>query len=84
MSFSKPLVTFHIEGSGVNALNQDGITGLRVSDFDERQLAEAINKICSNDALQKKLGSHARYAYTQNYTIEAMGNKLEKVYDISF
>ena len=84
MSFSKPLVTFHIEGSGVNALNRNNITGLMANSFDEKKLAEAINKICADNALEKRLASQARLSYEQNFTIEAMGSKLEKVYDKFF
>jgi rhamnosyl/mannosyltransferase len=81
MSFSKPLVTFHIEGSGVMALNQNKVTGLVVPDFDEEKLAGAINTICNDVELQEELGRRARHSYESNFTIDVMGKKIEELYD---
>ena len=60
MYFGKPVVTFHIPGSGVNYVSLNGITGVECANRDIQEYADAI-KILANDAnLRNKMGKNAK------------------------
>lgn len=62
MYFYKPAVTFHIEGSGVNYLNLDGVTGLEAKNSDSKDYASKINTLLEDEELYNKFStaSHER------------------------
>ncbi|MEM2174655.1 MAG: glycosyltransferase [Candidatus Micrarchaeia archaeon] len=47
--FGKPLITINVEGSGMNYINKDRITGFVVPPKDPKAIAQAIKDILSND-----------------------------------
>jgi rhamnosyl/mannosyltransferase len=59
MFFGKPLVTTRLR-SGVEAVNEDGQTGLTVEPRDARGLALALSKLLADDALRASMGAAAR------------------------
>ena len=67
-----PAVTFTIEGSGVNYVNQDGITGIEVHEFDARQYAQALMS-----ASKEKYGENARNWAKENFTEKSITNKIK-------
>lgn len=81
MYFEKPAVTFTIDGSGVNYVSLDGVTGIEVENCNDEAYAKAIIKLGENSTLRKELGANARkrveelflpWAFKNN-TIELFG-----------
>lgn len=60
MSFGKPAVTFTIEGSGVNFVSLNGVTGIEVPNGDDRAYAEAIERLGKDEELRATYGDAAR------------------------
>lgn len=81
MYFGKPIVSTNIPGSGVKWVNQNNITGLVVPPKDNKALAEAINKILKNPELKKKFGENAQRRFEKEFKIEAVANKIFKLYN---
>lgn len=59
MAFGKPIINTNL-ATGVPEVSLDRETGLTVEPKNVKQLAEAINKILSNDEMRKKFGQAAR------------------------
>jgi glycosyltransferase involved in cell wall biosynthesis len=53
---------------------------LRVVEYDEKSLSEAILEILSNNDLKKKLGKEGRELIKYNYSSEIVGEKIENLY----
>jgi glycosyltransferase involved in cell wall biosynthesis len=81
MRAGKPIVATNIEGSGVNWVNQDGLTGINVPVRDERSLAEAIELVLTDQALRARLANGAKQRYHQQFTDDLMVDSFLKVYD---
>jgi N-acetyllactosaminide 3-alpha-galactosyltransferase/rhamnosyl/mannosyltransferase len=77
--FGKPLVTTNVEGSGMNYVNKDGETGFVVEPKNTKTLAEAINKILSDEDLYKRLSQNAKKRFNE-FKIEAIGDKIINLY----
>lgn len=58
--YGKPAVTFTIEGSGVNFVNLNNVTGLEVANKDSKALSEAIVKILEDKELYASLSENAK------------------------
>lgn len=70
MYFGHPVVTFTIDGSGVNYVSLDGVTGLECPNGDSKAYAEAIKKLATDPELKEKLGQAARKRVLENFTYE--------------
>lgn len=68
MSFAKPAITFTIEGSGVNYVSLNGITGIEVQNGHSEQYAEAVKMLGSNSQLRNEYGTSARDRVNQLFT----------------
>lgn len=75
-----PAVTFTIEGSGVNWVNLNGITGIECPNRDSMAFAAAIDTILSDDALAAKYAKAAHERVAENFTITKMMEKMNEVY----
>nr|MCR5764545.1 glycosyltransferase [Treponema sp.] len=62
-----PAVTFTIEGSGVNWVNKDGVTGMEVHELDAKKYAQALMSVS-----KEKHGTAARNWVSENFTEEAI------------
>ena len=78
--FGKPLITTNVEGSGMNYVNQHNITGLVVPPKDPKTLAEAINKILSDENLYNYFSENAKKRF-EEFRIDTIGNKIIKLYE---
>ena len=76
-----PAVTFTIPYSGVNWLCLNGETGLESENGNVQALADAINHLLITDDLRKKLGENAKKRIETNFTIEAIKQQLEELYE---
>lgn len=75
-----PAVTFTIEGSGVNWVNLNDVTGIEVANKDTKAFAEAIDKILSNKELAERYAEAAHRRVVDNFTIPKMMEEMNKVY----
>ena len=75
-----PAVTFTIEGSGVNWVNLNGVTGIEVPNKDIVAYAEAIDKLLGDDALAKQYGEAGHQRVVENFTIPKMVEQMEACY----
>lgn len=78
-----PAVTFTIEGSGVNWVNLNGVTGIEVPQDknQDRAYAAAIDRLITDTALQKKYAEAAHKRVAENFLIRHMVKKMEEVYE---
>ncbi len=85
MYFGKPAVVFNIPGSGVNYLNQDGVTGIECPNRDYKAYANALRRLCLDSDLRVKYGNAGRdrilkYFTNEHFqvnTVKAMENLLK-------
>lgn len=80
MSLGKPVIATDIPGSGVPWVNQHGVTGLNVPVRDSDSLAEAIRRICEDDALREEMSREALKRFDQFFTIEQMVDNTRRIY----
>ena len=80
MHFGKPIVATNIPRSGVPFVNIDGVTGLNVEPKNEKELAEAIEKICSNKELYNKFSANAQKIVKEKYSAKKIIKALVDVY----
>lgn len=78
--FGKPAVTFTIDGSGVNYVSLNGVTGLEVKNSDEEELANAIKKLAQDKELRLKLGSAGRQRVKDLFTFEKFKENVLKLF----
>lgn len=70
-----PAVTFSIEDSGVNWVNQDGITGIEVHEQNAEKYAQALMSVS-----KAKYGESGRDWVKKNFTEEAIFNIMRDFY----
>lgn len=75
-----PAVTFTIEGSGVNWVNLNGVTGIEVPNKDVKAYAEAIDRLLTDEALAIQYANAAHQRVIENFTIPKMMEKMNEVY----
>jgi glycosyltransferase involved in cell wall biosynthesis len=80
MSFSKPLITCKIEGSGVSWVNQNNNTGFVTEINSPTQIAEAIIKINSDVNLKNHFSTNALKRYQTEFTRYKMIDSLVELY----
>lgn len=81
MKFGKPAVTFTVEGSGVNYVNLNGVTGIEVENRNVIQFAKAIRRLSDDKELAAKYGAAAKTRVEELFTFskftENMGSVIE-------
>jgi len=80
MTFSRPIVSTDIKFSGVNFVNINNKTGFVVKIKDEKQLAEAIIKLLSNEELRKRFGREARKRVLKYFDKMLMSERTYEIY----
>lgn len=85
MYYKKPAVTFHIDGSGVNFVNLDKVTGLEAPNKDYVALAKNIETLATNKGLANEYANNAYRRIKDNFTFDAfkenLTNLLEDIYE---
>ena len=81
MYFGKPAVTFTIPGSGVNYVNLNGVTGIECPNCDIQAYADALRKLCHDDALREKYGRAAKQRVVNNFTISIFEENIKHLID---
>lgn len=80
MSVGCPVVATRIEGSGVSWVNEHGVSGLNVAPRSSREIAEAIQSICSNSEVHARFRSGAKDRYQRLFTLDKMTSGLIDIY----
>ena len=75
-----PDVTFYIEGSGVNWVSLNGVTGIEVDNSDSKKYASAIDKLLRDDLLRKQYADAARKRVVEYFTIEKEQEAANEIY----
>jgi glycosyltransferase involved in cell wall biosynthesis len=81
MYYSKPAVTFYIEGSGVNFVNLKDVTGLECANSNYEEYANALKKLADDKDLRINLGEAARQRVLDNFTFDKFKNNVKKLCD---
>jgi glycosyltransferase involved in cell wall biosynthesis len=79
MAYGKPAVTFTIEGSGVNYVSLNGVTGIEVENGNVQKYAEAIRTLANDSALRTQYGNAARQRVLENFTEDAFYTNINKL-----
>ena len=80
LSLGKPIVATNLPFSGVNWVNKHGVTGLNVAVKNEKQLADAIISILSNQPLYNAFSRNAQARFRQLFTAAAMNESIHRLY----
>lgn len=75
-----PPVTFTIEGSGVNWVNLNGVTGIEVANKDAKAFGEAIDTLLKNDSLRKLYAENSHNRVVEMFTMQAVKKQLLELY----
>ena len=81
MSCGKPVVATRIPESGVAWVNEDGVSGLNVEPGNAEALAEAIRRICDDEATWQRYAEGARMRFEQVFTANKMIDKMTDIYE---
>lgn len=80
MSCCKPIISTRISGSGVSWVNAHEQSGITVEIKNARALAEAIQRICSDQKFYQVLKDGANQRFTKNFTRQNMIQKSIRLY----
>lgn len=79
MSFAKPAVTFTIEGSGVNYVSLDKVTGIECPNGDVEAYAAAIRTLAEDKELRRRCGIAARERVQALFTQEKFAEHVHRL-----
>jgi rhamnosyl/mannosyltransferase len=79
MFYSKPLITAELD-TGVNFVNKDGVTGIKVDAQSARGLAHAMLKLDKDPELARTMGQAARQRYERLFTGRTLGESYANLY----
>lgn len=79
MAFGKPAVTFTIEGSGVNYVSLDGVTGIEVENRNVQAYADAIIKLADAQTLREQYGNAAKERVMNLFTFTQFKDNIIKL-----
>lgn len=81
MSCSRPVISTHIEGSGVHWVNAHGESGIIVPTRDSQALADAIIEITSDPETYRKYCKGARERFDRMFTRNKMIDNCISIYN---
>lgn len=73
-------ITFTIEGSGVNWVSLNGVTGLEVPNSDATGYAEAVDKLLSDKDMLEQFSKNAHERVEKNFTLDVIKPKIMDIY----
>lgn len=80
MAFSKPIISTSIQGSGVDWVNLNNISGIIVPPKNVNRLAEAITDLLTDKEKYYRLSEGAKKRYEEFFTKEKMVQEFKKLY----
>jgi glycosyltransferase involved in cell wall biosynthesis len=82
MAFAKPVVA--AASGGATDLVKDGVNGLLVPPHDGEQLAQALNRLLSDDSLRVELGRRGGEIVRHKYRFEVFQAGIDRILNGSF
>lgn len=67
MYYEKPAITFSIQGSGVNYVSLDKVTGIEVENRNVKKYADAMRLLAQNEELRMKYGKAGKKRIEENF-----------------
>ncbi|MFN2267191.1 MAG: glycosyltransferase [Desulfonatronovibrio sp.] len=80
MFYGRPLITTTVEGSGMNEVNIDGVTGLTVEPADSAGLARAMNHMLEDRDRAEEMGKSGRARLQEKFVMKRIVREVEKIY----
>lgn len=80
MSCGKPVVATKIPGSGVDWVNEEGVSGVNVEPMDGKAIADAVIHILSDEERYAKFSKGAKERYETFFRKEMMINRFSDLY----
>ena len=80
MRAGRPVVTTRLHGSGIDWVNQDGVTGLTVEPERPDALAHALGRLLQDAELARRLGANGRRRYEELFTARNMAEQVREMY----
>lgn len=84
MTFSKPLISTIIKGSGINLLNVNDITGFKVPVKNPKKLGFNILKILKEVKKYKKMSINSKKRYLKFFTSSLMNKSFYELYKMDY
>ena len=81
MAYGKPAVTFTIDGSGVNYVSLNGVTGIEVENRNIGQYAEALRRLADDASLRGEYGENAKRRVEALFTNEKFQENVRNLID---
>ncbi len=80
MSCGKPVIATKIPGSGVDWVNENGVSGINVDPMDGKAIADAVMHILSDEERYEKFSKGAKERYEKLFRKETMINSFSDLY----
>ncbi|MFA6305785.1 MAG: glycosyltransferase family 4 protein [Candidatus Gracilibacteria bacterium] len=75
-----PLPVIASRTGGIPEIIKDGETGILVEPENEKELAQALEKLITNEALREKMAKNGFLRLKENFSAKKMAEKYEKLY----
>lgn len=80
MRAGRPVVSTRLHGSGIDWVNQDGVTGFTVEPRNPDALAQALNRVLEDAERARTLGTNGRRRYEELFTARKMAQQVRAMY----
>ncbi|MGH8687206.1 MAG: glycosyltransferase [Burkholderiales bacterium] len=80
MRAGRPVVSTRIAGSGIDWVNEDGVSGFTVEARQPEALSSALNRLLQDLELARKMGAQARRRYEETFTAQRMAEQVRAAY----
>jgi rhamnosyl/mannosyltransferase len=80
MYFGKPILSSWLEGSGMNWIVEDGVTGLKFEPADVDSLVAALRQMAADADARRRMGAAGRAKFEANFSIDRSVDGLQTVY----
>ena len=84
MSFSKPLVSTKIDGSGINFVNLNNLTGYVVPIKNSIKLGKRLFELVNSKSINKNFSKNSKKRFQKLFTSIMMVRKFYKIYEFVY
>ncbi len=84
MSFSKPLVSTKIDGSGINFVNLNNLTGYVVPIKNSIKLGKRLFELVNSKSINKNFSKNSKIRFQKLFTSIMMVRKFYKIYEFVY
>ena len=80
MYYEKPAITFSIQGSGVNYVSLDKVTGIEVENRNVKKYADAMRLLAQNEELRVKYGKAGKKRIEENFLSTQLTKNIRNMF----